>query len=737
MIKAVQVEALWITASAIAASMATIVSPACAQANAAEEADSPSGDIIVTARKREESIQSVPFSISAVSGEDLLEQGAKSFEDFARTVPGVSFRASGGDGSRPVIRGVSSIAGSPTVAIYLDDAPIHVRGGFRGTGGAADIKLVDIERIEVLRGPQGTLYGGNSLGGAIKYVTRAPSLTATELTTRGEVSFTDGGDPSYLASVTAGAPIVADRIGIRASVMWERDGGWIDQVAPVTGALVKRNADQFDYLSGRVALLLQPTETLSVTASYFGQRKDVDALSYSNSSLGIGKYENILPETVRETFHLGSVKATNDFDFAQLYAQVSYYHRDFKRAEDYTAAFADFGLPTAWGPFSNGGVQNQKTWTGELRLSSSGAGLFGWTFGAYYYDSKLFSEQSILGGAGAPGLIFRSQNDANDQQYAVFGEASYKLHDSLTLLVGGRYSWLKVNTIRDSQGLLGGGDAANLTRKEKSFDPKINLSWQFGDNGLAYAQAAKGFRAGQGSALLPNSCQAELTSRGIPNSGGFGSDKLWTYEAGLKMKGADGRVRINSSVYQTNWDDKPETVILSSCGFGATIPVGKVRIRGLEFESAVSPVPGWNIGLNVGYTDARYKVNEPTAAVFDGDRLASVSPWTLSASTDYRIPIGNDSATIRLDYVWRDSLYIESPSTVRPSTVERKTDEYGILNGRVSYDRSSWSVYVFVQNLLNDHPVVDRESLRPASANQDRITSIRPRTLGIGFTADF
>ncbi|MFN3591662.1 MAG: TonB-dependent receptor, partial [Thermaurantiacus sp.] len=408
-------------------------------------------DIIVTARKREETLQSVPASVSALSAAEISARGIASFDDLARATPNVSFINSGGDGVRPIIRGVSSFEGSPTVAIFLDEVPIQVRSSFRGSGGAADIRFLDIERVEVLRGPQGTLFGGNALGGAIRYVTRTPSLTETDVRLNAELGTTRNGDPSFVLGAVAGTPLVDGRLAVRIGAQTERTGGWIDRVDPATGAVVEENVDRFNFYAGRAALLFQATDRLAINMSWFGQKKEVKALSYSNSAIGIGRFDNIRPETVDETFHLLAIKAEQELGAATLFAQVSWFTRDFERAEDYSAVLTDFGLPADWAPYTNGGEQTQDVVTAELRASGDIGSRLVWTVGGFFYRSNLFSQQTIAGD-NAPGLLFRSQNDANDRQWAIFAEASWQFLPAATITVGARNSWLRVNTIRDSQG---------------------------------------------------------------------------------------------------------------------------------------------------------------------------------------------------------------------------------------------------------------------------------------------
>ena len=251
-------------------------------ATTAAEATAPGGaleEIVVTATRHEESLSKVPISVSAYTKEAMDIKGIKDIGDVARFTPGVSFDAS--QTNQISIRGINSSGGSGTTGIYIDDVPIQVRNlGFNSDD--ALLKVFDLERIEVLRGPQGTLFGAGSEGGTVRYITTQPSLTKTSVYAKAETSYTQGGDMSYEAGVAVGGPIVDGTFGMRASVWYRRDGGWIDRVDPTTLQTVDKNANYAGTVVMHLAGLWQPNDSLSVTPSVFYQnRHSNDVTIYS------------------------------------------------------------------------------------------------------------------------------------------------------------------------------------------------------------------------------------------------------------------------------------------------------------------------------------------------------------------------------------------------------------------------------------------------------------------------
>jgi iron complex outermembrane recepter protein len=290
-------------------------------------------EIVVTSTRREENLSKVPISVTAMTQEDMDTKGVKDIIDIVRFTPGIAIDNSGTNNIS--IRGISSTGGAGTTGIYIDDTPIQIRGLAFNPDDTLP-KSFDVDRVEVLRGPQGTLFGAGSEGGTVRYITTPPSLDKTSIYARSELSFTQGGDPSYEAGIAAGGPIIDGTLAARATVWYRRDGGWIDLVDPTAtdpqSAVVDKNANYGETTLLRLAALWKPLDQWSVTPSIFYQNREVHDISnywpiYSDP--GSNHYEDGDPtrHPTPDKFYLPALKIEGDFEAFRLISNTSYFHR--------------------------------------------------------------------------------------------------------------------------------------------------------------------------------------------------------------------------------------------------------------------------------------------------------------------------------------------------------------------------------------------------------------------------
>ena len=308
------------------------VSGAQEQAPASEAAAAPVGlqEVVVTATRREENLSKVPISVSALTQEALDERGIKDFSEVARFTPGVNFDNSGTNNIS--IRGISGTGGAGTTGIYIDDTPIQMRALAFNPDEALP-KSFDLDRIEVLRGPQGTLFGSGSEGGTVRYITTQPSLTKTSIYSRAELATTEGGDPSYEAGIAVGGPLIENTLGARLTVWYRRDGGWIDHIDPYTGAVDDKNANHEESTLLRLAFLWAPSDKWSVTPSiYYQDRKQHNISNYwpLYSDAGNNHFASADPNERNspDTFYLPALKIQGDLGSVTLISNTSFYHRE-------------------------------------------------------------------------------------------------------------------------------------------------------------------------------------------------------------------------------------------------------------------------------------------------------------------------------------------------------------------------------------------------------------------------
>ncbi|MDP9084659.1 MAG: TonB-dependent receptor [Pseudomonadota bacterium] len=513
-------------------------------------------EIVVTATRREENISRVPISITAISQEMLDQKGIKDFSDVARYTPGVAFDTS--QTNQISIRGISSSGGSGTTGIYIDDVPIQVRAlGFNSDD--ALLKLFDLDRVEVLRGPQGTLFGAGSEGGTVRYITTQPSASKSSVYAKAETAYTEGGTLSYEGGVAAGGPVIDGVFGVRASAWYRRDGGWIDRIDPTTLQMVDKNANHDETMVLRLAALWQPNDALRVSPSVLyqnRQRNDVTIYWPEYSDPGNNRYVSANPTARPEPdkFYLPALNIQADMGAVRLISTTAYLHRDEVSGYDGTlynlGYYQTLGIDPAAFPLLDGsgvhlppGLENyraptsvtnqQSNFTQELRLQSTDpTARLAWTVGTFYSLDRQYSLEEIhdpmadalfnqLFGEniatffGAPlnpdGSSYLPMGDSyfnrlvsHDRQIAGFGEANFNLTQTVKLTAGMRVS----KTAYSIQSLSGGPQNSGprpgaQSSSENPVTPKLGIQWQADPNDMYYFTYAKGFRSGGGNASIP------------------------------------------------------------------------------------------------------------------------------------------------------------------------------------------------------------------------------------------
>jgi len=541
----------------------SVIAGACAAnlAAAADAATEPAAtggleEIVVTATRHEESMSKVAISISAYTKEDMDVKGVKDISDIVRFTPGVAIDS--GQTNAVAIRGIESTGGSGTTGIYIDDVPIQVRQlGFNSDD--ALLKVFDLERIEVLRGPQGTLFGAGSEGGTVRYITTPPSLTKDSIYAKAETSYTEGGSPSYEAGVAAGGPLVDGTLGVRVSAWYRRDGGWIDRLDPVTFQDLDKNANYDETTVLHVAALWQPNESLSVAPSIFyqnRQRNDVTIYWPTVSDPSENRYFSLDPTARPEPdkLYLPSVTVTADFGPARLISTSAYFHRDEISGYDgtlynlgyyQTLGTVDFPLLDGSGVHLPPGLTDyrapasvtnqQRNFTQEFRLQSTDpTARVGWTTGVFYSLNRQFSLEEIhdpmvdqfflqeLGETASQafsdtvdvnpnGSSYLPMGDSyfnrllsHDRQIAGFGEVNFAITDALKLTGGVRVSKTSFSIESLSGGPQNSGPRPGANASSQTpVTPKASLQWQVDPNNMYYLTYAKGFRSGGGNPTIP------------------------------------------------------------------------------------------------------------------------------------------------------------------------------------------------------------------------------------------
>jgi outer membrane receptor protein involved in Fe transport len=698
-------------------------------------------DIVVTAQKREERLIDAPQSVSVLSSEDLSKLSATQFRDFANTVPGLSFESAGAGQTQITLRGVTSGWDvSSTVGVYVDDVPYGSSSAFaQGSSIALDVGLFDIDRIEILRGPQGTIYGASTLGGLIKYVTHSPRLGHTEGSMRAGLASTQHGGLSYDGSAALNVPL-GDTAAVRASGYYSHDGGYIDNIE-----LGDEDVNRADIYGGRLDLLFEPVEALSVRLTAFAQNVSRSGTAVAEYTLdgqpvaGDLDQRRWLQEPFDQEFRLISGTIAYDFGIGTATSITSYQTMKANAAFDYTPIYVPiFNSDTSvfGGPYSAVGLSSEvflKKFTEEARVSSDGRRKLEWLFGAFYTRETVSSDEfmdlrGVDGQVISPENLYLRSNPTMFEEAAAFANLTYRFSDKFDIGAGIR---LARNNQRSE--VIGQGLFALSTPEGKSHETVAtylaDARYHLSKNATVYGRFATGYRPGG-----PNSINYDPTTGqpfGLPT---FDADELKSYELGFKAQTRDRRLGVDAAVYYIDW--KNIQIIAVRNGFGVVANAPEAHIKGAELSMFARPVRGLDLTGGFAYQDARLAEDAPDLAGVDGERLPTVPKFTAAITADYTI-LGNDlypSFGVTLRHVTDRSVAFGRASGAdiyqlpAYTTVDLRS---GIILGEVD-------LRVFIRNIIDARAQVgSRTYATPSAAAPVQVTILQPRTVGVNASYHF
>jgi iron complex outermembrane receptor protein len=754
----------------------------------AQQSHSDSGqleEIVVTAEKRETSAEKTPISLTAVSGADILNRGITDLASLMQSVPGVSMRTSGPGMTEFEMRGVASNGGnSPTVGFYFDETPLTAPAATNEGKIVISPDLYDLNRVEVLRGPQGTLYGAGSMGGTIRVIPNAPNPDAFEASTEAKFADTDHGGFDHGENAMVNLPFMNGIAALRIVGSYSYDAGWIDRVvtAPgtfplasnvVNGSLTTRgnvlaapiateyhNVNDVEQTGVRISAVFKPIDGLTITPSYFYQKLRAGGLPYIDSVPGTdAHYQPFdIPENYRDEFHLTALSVKYHTDAFEIVSASAYWTRHEPLTQDATESWTTGIQLPSYGP-GNGGIgaayadeDNQSHQTSEeLRISSVGDSRLKWLAGYFYSDFEsgwdiVFPSQTGAQVFGSNNL-FSYYSPFKILQQSVFGEVTYNITEPFAVTVGARRYHYDAPVGLDQYGALTGSLTpvyTNTSENAQGVTPKVSLSYQFDQDLLLYATAAKGFRPGGGTGPVPTTgppgvdceaqLQAEYGAKGFINGPiSFSSDSVWSYELGEKWRSSDGRFSVNAAGYFESWVGVQQVNALSSCGYVYTANVGDAHVYGSEVEARAIVVRDLEASASVTYAHAALVSSTLLDSGFNpGTAIQQVPEWSGSVSLSYHHDLTNQLAlTARAE-----SNYVGSRTDETFAT--NTLPAYDLTNIRGGFQGERWSAVLFVNNvadkraLLND-VTQDAENL----ATFNRIAVSQPRTAGVDLNYKF
>ena len=682
-------------------------------------------EVVVTAEKREENLNKVPISVSVLGRDEMEERNIVSMADVAAVTPGVDFQNTGSTIAL-AIRGVSSgISGYSTTGIYIDDVPVQIRLDNGIVPGTNTTPLVfDLDRVEVLKGPQGTLFGAGAEGGTVRFVQPQPSLTEYSGFARAGVAGTDGGGPSYETGAAFGGPIVQDELGFRVSAWHERQGGYIEHDSAIPGGADYNDSGYRDADVVRAALTFSPIASLKITPSIFYQHiywNDVPtfdpgsstypdtmitnwkSLNPTVSNVGAGRFafQGLLLQPSNDAIYLPSLKIQEDLPGVSLTSSTSYLYRRYNAQQDFTTVMPFFvGLP--WPTTERAAADSftpayMNVFAQELRATSATADQrLQWTFGLFYNESRQTGYQwvvspywptqilqatgkTITEAFGQPllpgGQSIYEKEPLSDQQLAAYGQITYEVVKHVSLVAGARVARETDDYSIYINGPLNGPAPTSFsgTERQTVVDPKYGINVQLDENNLLYVSAAKGDRIGGVNPPFYHftACDEALAALGYPNGAPntYSGDSLWSYEIGSKNRLMNGRLQVQVSAFHISWSDIQQIVQVPACTEGFTSNLGKATSNGFDFQTEALITDSLKIGLSMGYTNARNAttiVSGGNNVVADGQQVNPYSaPWIVVPTAEYTFPIAaGHKGYVRLD----DTFHSKNPGPYNPTT---------------------------------------------------------------------
>lgn len=733
-------------------------------------------EIVVTATKREQALADIPMSVTVLDGDALLRQQADNFQDMVPLIPGLSINSSTRGSTRLTLRGINTGGVASTVGVYVGDVPFGSSTGLaNGAVLAGDFDTFDLARVEVLRGPQGTLYGASSLSGVLKYVPNPANTEEYEVKLWGAMENVEGAaDTGYALSGAVNVPL-GDQFALRATAFYRADDGYIDSIGnnPIAalqdpgvniyeGTFDRDGLNTVDTYGGRLQLLYQPNDDFSINLMGMVQSiesgapttVDADPVSFEpvNSTPVQSRYQENYDD-----FSYEILSATIDWDFDALTLQsvtsVGNFEQDFQTDAAIAAGFTGgpalsqlitFIFDSDPAPpidFLLGAVLPQITSTDkvsqEFRLVSHESDKLEWLVGAYFTDEDSLIDQVILAvdpGTQTPATGFPLSELAvasitsNYKETALFANATWFATPKLGIEFGARYSDNEQSATQVTSGPLAGDSDFSVESSEQPFTWSFSPRYEINDNTSTYLRIATGFRPGGPNVVPPTA------PPGTPTT--YDSDSLTSYELGLKTTSANGLFALDVAIYQQDWEDIQLFTTVN--GFGVNANGGTAESTGLEFTASLMPTEGLVLSLNGAYTDSQLTEDgPPELGGLDGDPLPYVPDWSIGLLADYEWTLSGGSIAYvggTIGYTG-ERTYDFDERDANGNLLTLPT--YTTLDLRLGLQMDRWNVELYGKNLTDERGITSVGTANTVYTGTADLAYIRPMTYGLAVGFDF
>lgn len=710
-------------------------------------------EVIVTASRRAEALKDVPVSITAVDPAQFAAGGLTTLEDVVNYTPGVNFQEGGSPGRQTIsMRGVSQELGTPVVGMYLDDIPL---GSGTQWGQASlqmpDLVKINLERIEIIKGPQGTLYGASSMGGVVRYITKDPSVGDLSADVSVDLSSTQEGGFNHLASAALNIPLSKDRIGISLSGFDERNEGFIDRsTLSVDGA--RKNTDAADSFGGIAKLVAHLSERFTGTLTYAHHETQYQGLNSVNLGPApqlrpvAGPYASLQGAQDSSTaLQILGATLSYDFDWATLLSSSSYQEVEFETSSEQIINFGPvFEFVLGFPPGAVTSVPDVQTvkshrFVQELRLTSPSTKSFEWILGAYYSDERSTQREDITG-QPVNFTLLDYVLPADGKETAIFGDATHYFTPDFDITAGIRVARVETGTQLTNDGLQAFLPSLERTTSDDTIETYLlALRYRLSPEHSLYARVASGYRPASANLVFRD---------GAGNPAGepfIGTDTLWSYELGAKGNVGEGAVSYDVAAWYQKWKDPQAQVFVSGFNTGGNAN-SDVTAYGVEGTLALRPVRNWLLTAAAAYTNSEIDDDETAAfGALAGENMHFIPQWAASFNTEYSFQVaGKWDAFVGagLRYIGERDTGFEggtgrNGATITPIIPNIPLDDYLVTDARAGITVGKVTTSLYVNNAFDEYGYTNGLARPVPGGSVNSATVLRPRTVGVVVTAKF
>ena len=709
---------------------------AAAAANAADQIAVE--EIIVTATRRAQEVQDVPASVAVVDPQAFAEGGVTSLAGVLKYVPGVNFNDDGAPGQGSItMRGVANIFSTPSVGIYLDDIPYGSVTAFaEGANFALDSLLGNVERIEVIKGPQGTLFGAASMGGSLRYITKEPSLTEFGGRFSTDLSDTAQGGFNQLYKAGVDVPIVNEKLAIGVSGFYQDVEGFIDQANRP-----EENVNDAQLRGGQATLLLKPTDAFKIKLNYLDQKFEFSGTNDVPFNLAtgqprFGRYKQNTAAGGQPTeieYELSS--ATLEYQMSWATATLSSSYQEFAQSAilDLTAFFgplvdAQVGAPVGTNTVPLDLQISTDRWAHEFRLTSANNEHLEWLVGLYYTKEESSNFQKAIAQPSGFNLVTQGF-PADYKEKAAFGNLTYYFTPKVDATVGVRVSSNDMGVLFSGTGLLAGPALPKQTVSDDVTTYLFNARYRPNEDLSLYVRIADGYRPASANLPLRDPATGQILS--VPF---VRSDSLWSYEVGAKGNLAGGLFGYDVAVYRIKWEDLQVFRSFMGVNVGGNAD-SDVTANGVEATLTMQPSSAFDITGTVAYARSELDDDDRSVGGLAGEQLPGIPEWTFSLSGNYDFMLGSLDAFVGGGVAYQDQrkTSFNGGGTIAPANPNFDVDDYVTVDLRTGVRFGRYNFSIYATNLLDEY------GYQRATTNtvQGTATILRPRTIGAVFSAEF